>query len=107
MHRRNQSSISTRNRKLPIPSAIHRSTILNVILCTPTLTEKHYAEKFSEEDHYRLNGVLTALKERFILSYNDDDDFIRELYKDFNIQPISRGNNLLSGQFKEVIIKNY
>ena len=69
-------------------------------------TEKHYAEKFSEEGHYRLNGVLTALKGRFILSYNDDD-FVRELYKDFNIQPISRGNNLSSGQFKEVIIKNY
>lgn len=69
-------------------------------------TEKHYSEKFSEADHYRLNGVLTALKGRFILSYNDDD-FVRELYKDFNIQAISRQNNLSSGQFKEVIIKNY
>lgn len=69
-------------------------------------TEKHYSEKFSEADHYRLNGVLTALKGRFILSYNDDD-FVRELYKDFNIQAISRQNNLSYGQFKEVIIKNY
>lgn len=69
-------------------------------------TERHYSERFSEEDHYRLNNVLTTLKGRFILSYNDDE-FIRELYKDFDIQPISRTNNLSSGQFKEVIIKNY
>ena len=69
-------------------------------------TEDNYSEKFTEADHYRLNGVLTALKGRFILSYNDDD-FVRELYKDFNIQAISRSNNLSSGQFKEVIIKNY
>lgn len=69
-------------------------------------TERHYSEKFSEADHYRLNGVLTALKGRFILSYNDDD-FVRDLYKDFNIQGISRPNNLSLGQFKELIIKNY
>lgn len=69
-------------------------------------TEDNYSERFSEADHYRLNGVLTALKGRFILSYNDDD-FVRELYKDFNIQAVSRQNNLSTGQFKEVIIKNY
>lgn len=69
-------------------------------------TEKHYSEKFTEADHYRLNSVLTALKGRFILSYNDDD-FIRDLYKDFNIKEISRQNNLSSGHFKELIIKNY
>ena len=69
-------------------------------------TEDNYSEKFTEADHYRLNGVLTALKGRFILSYNDDD-FVRNLYKDFNIQAISRQNNLSTGKFKEVIIKNY
>lgn len=69
-------------------------------------TEKHYSEKFSEADHYRLNSVLTALKGRFILSYNDDD-FVRELYKNFDIKAVSRQNNLSTGQFKEVIIKNY
>lgn len=69
-------------------------------------SEKHYSEHFSEADHYRLNGVLTALKGRFILSYNDDD-FVRELYKNFDIQAVSRQNNLSTGQFKEVIIKNY
>lgn len=69
-------------------------------------TEKLYSEQFTEDDHYRLNDILTALKGRFILSYNDDN-FIRELYKDFNIQAISRQNNLSSGQFHELIIKNY
>lgn len=69
-------------------------------------TEKHYSEKFTEADHYRLNAVLTSLKGCFILSYNDDN-FIRELYKDFNIESISRSNNLSSGTFKEVIIKNF
>lgn len=69
-------------------------------------TEECYSEKFSEADHYRLNSVLTALKGRFLVSYNDDD-FVRELYKDFNIQAVSRRNNLSTGQFKEVIIKNY
>lgn len=69
-------------------------------------TEKHYSEKFSEADHYRLNDVLRALKGRFILSYNDDD-FVRGLYKDFNIQAITRHNTLSTGQFREVIIKNY
>ena len=69
-------------------------------------TEKHYSVHFSEADHYRLNGVLTALKGRFLVSYNDDD-FVRKLYKDFNIQAVSRQNNLSTGQFREVIIKNY
>ncbi|MDE6764089.1 MAG: DNA adenine methylase [Oscillospiraceae bacterium] len=76
--------------------------------CTPPYhtTEKYYAERFSEADHYRLNSVLTALKGRFLLSYNDDE-FVRELYKDFSIQAVSQQNNLSTGQFKEVIIKNY
>ena len=53
-----------------------------------------------------IDTILTSLKGRFILSYNDDD-FVRELYKDFNIQAVSRQNNLSAGQFKELIIKNY
>lgn len=69
-------------------------------------TEKHYSERFSETDHYRLNTVLKALKGRFILSYNDDD-FVRELYKDFDIKAVERQNNLSKGSFKEVIIKNF
>ena len=69
-------------------------------------TEKYYNADFSEKDHKRLNAVLRALKGRFILSYNDDE-YIRALYKDFDIIPVERQNNLSSGKFKELIIKNY
>lgn len=69
-------------------------------------TEKHYAEKFSVDDHYRLNTALKGLKGRFILSYNDDD-FIRSLYQNYTIIPVERNNNLSSGTFKELIIKNF
>lgn len=69
-------------------------------------TERHYSTVFTEADHHRLNSVLTALKGRFILSYNDDE-FIREMYKDFTVIPVQRQNNLSTGVFKELIIKNY
>jgi len=40
------------------------------------------------------------------LSYNDDE-YIRELYKNFNIIAVERQNNLSSGSFKELIITNF
>ncbi|MCM1525473.1 MAG: DNA adenine methylase [Ruminococcus sp.] len=80
----------------------------SLFYCDPPYhsTEKHYSEVFTQADHYRLNAVLTALKGRFILSYNDDD-FVRELYKDYKIFSVERQNNLSRGMFKEVIIKNF
>ncbi len=42
----------------------------------------------------------------FLLSYNDDP-FIRELYKDFKMEAISRNNNLSNGDYKELLISNY
>lgn len=80
----------------------------SLFYCDPPYhtTENLYSELFTDDDHNRLNTVLTSLKGHFILSYNDDE-FIRNLYKDFNIQAISRPNNLSSGEFKELIIKNY
>lgn len=73
-------------------------------------TESYYDADFSEQDHRRLNAILKNLKGRFILSYNDDI-FIRELYKDFYIENISRNSNLSNksnaAQYKEVIIKNF
>lgn len=75
-------------------------------------TEKYYTgASFTTDDHKRLNGILKGIKGRFILSYNDCD-FIRKLYKDFNILSVDR-LNLLSANgsnrknFKEVIITNY
>lgn len=69
-------------------------------------TEKYYDSEFLNSDHERLKCCLNGIKGRFILSYNDDE-YIRELYKDFNITSVERQNNLSSGLYKELIIKNY
>lgn len=69
-------------------------------------TEKYYDVQFAKADHMRLYGALAAIKGKFLLSYNDDD-FVRDLYKNFNIIPVERNNNLSSGKFKELIITNY
>lgn len=75
-------------------------------------TEKYYnAFNFRISDHERLNALLRTIKGRFILSYNDCD-FIRELYKDYNIISIDRPNLLSSNTknrniFKKLIITNY
>lgn len=75
-------------------------------------TEDCYEHIFSAEDHIRLNSLLKRIKGRFILSYNDDD-FIRDLYQGFEIEAVSRANNLLmrngagNPKFRELLIKNY
>lgn len=69
-------------------------------------TEKYYDIPFTEEDHIRLRDALAAIEGKFLLSYNDDE-FIRDLYKDFKIESVERGNNLSTGEFKELIITNY
>lgn len=69
-------------------------------------TEKYYDVQFSEADHIRLRDTLAGIKGKFLLSYNDDE-FVRELYSGFNIETVERANNLTSGKFKELLIKNY
>lgn len=71
-------------------------------------TEHYYQDTFTEQDHIHLRNCLTSIKGKFILSYNDDE-FIRDLYTDFNIYPVERSNNLdkARGTFKELIITNY
>lgn len=69
-------------------------------------TEHHYSERFTEDDHRRLKNVLENIKGRFVLSYNDDE-FVRELYSGYGIIAAERQNNISSGIFKEVIIKNF
>ncbi|MDE5619631.1 MAG: DNA adenine methylase, partial [Ruminococcus sp.] len=54
-------------------------------------TENYYDATFTEADHERLKVILSGIKGRFVLSYNDDE-YIRELYKDFKIIPIERQN---------------
>ena len=75
-------------------------------------TEKYYtAYEFTTEDHKRLKSILNGIKGRFILSYNDCE-FIRDLYKDYNVISVDRLNLLSANtnnqqRFKEIIITNY
>lgn len=72
-------------------------------------TEKYYGNLFSKEDHANLKNILSNIKGRFILSYNDCD-YIRDLYKDFYIEEVERNNYLIrsnNGRYKELIIKNF
>jgi DNA adenine methylase len=75
-------------------------------------TEKYYAAEFREEDHVKLRDILSSIKGKFLLSYNDCE-YIRELYKDFKIEEVSRNNSLVSRyedkdkNYCELIIRNY
>ncbi len=75
-------------------------------------TEKYYKSvDFKEEDHERLFNTLKNVKGKFLLSYNDCN-YIRNLYKDYNIEEVQRFSNLTAAldekkQFKEILIKNY
>lgn len=76
--------------------------------CDPpyNYTERYYDSLFREEDHERLKAVLSSIKGNFILSYNDNE-YIRELYKNFEIATTERQNNLSKGTYKELIIRNF
>lgn len=57
-----------------------------------------------------LNRVLSSIKGKFILSYNNCE-LVQDLYKDYSIIEVSRLNALSGkvekrGEFKELIIKN-
>lgn len=77
-------------------------------------TEKYYQAEFSQSDHERLRECLGNLKGKFILSYNRDD-YIEELYKGYNLHPVTRRNSLLERydmhsekmDYEELIIKNF
>lgn len=74
-------------------------------------TEKYYKVSFPAKDHQRLSNILKGIKGRFILSYNDNA-MVRELYKDFNIEGITRRNTLSIHRdnkvpYAELIIRNY
>lgn len=78
-------------------------------------TESYYNRDskalFIPEDHLRLHNALKNIKGRFILSYNDSE-FIRELYKDYEVVETSRKETLSStgnnqNAYLELLIKNY
>ncbi|MDE5862135.1 MAG: DNA adenine methylase [Ruminococcus sp.] len=69
-------------------------------------SERYYDNRFEPEDHERLKAILSQIQGRFILSYNDNEK-IRELYRDFKIVQVRRQNNLSEGFYKELIIQNF
>lgn len=78
-------------------------------------TEKYYKNigDFGIKEHEELANLLSKIKGRFLLSYNDNI-VIRELYKDFNIQNTKEikytlGVNAYKEQkiVKEIFITNY
>ncbi|MDE6092219.1 MAG: DNA adenine methylase, partial [Ruminococcus sp.] len=76
--------------------------------CDPpySSTERYYESAFKYDDHERLYAILSGIQGKFILSYNDSQ-YIRELYKDFEVATTERQNNLSKGLYKELIIKNF
>ena len=74
-------------------------------------TEGHYEVVFRKEDHVRLRDTLAGIEGKFMVSYNDCE-YIRELYQDFQIEAVTRINNLAQrydngSEFPEVLIANY
>jgi DNA adenine methylase len=75
-------------------------------------TERYYQVDFPVNDHQRLYDSLKKIKGKFILTYNDCEE-IKELYKDFAIEEVSRNNNLVgrysekNHSYRELIIRNY
>lgn len=74
-------------------------------------TEGHYAVEFRKEDHVRLRDTLAGCQGKWLVSYNDCG-YIRELYAGYNIEAVSRINNLAQRydngcEFPEVFISNY
>ncbi|MCE3037485.1 DNA adenine methylase [Helicobacter sp. faydin-H20] len=74
-------------------------------------TEHYYNNvlKFGEKEHRLLAEILKSIKGKFMLSYNDDP-FIKELYRDFNIEKIETEYTLNIKHRKkvtELLIKNF
>ena len=74
-------------------------------------TEGYYQTGFGEKQYRALSERLSAIKGKFLLSYNDCE-LVRELYKDYTIIEVERNHNLKaktgkSERYKEVLIKNY
>lgn len=79
--------------------------------CDPPYTtgQGYKTTSCKDFEHQRLYKVLSRIKGKFLLSYNDSE-MIRELYQGFSIQEVSRKNTLNSSSrsdYKELLIKNY
>ena len=74
-------------------------------------TEGHYEVEFRKEDHVRLRDTLAQIEGNFLVSYNDCE-YIRELYEDYQIESVTRLNNLAQRydggcEYQEVLISSY
>ncbi|OLN31397.1 DNA adenine methylase [Desulfosporosinus metallidurans] len=74
-------------------------------------TEGHYEVEFCKEDHVRLRDTLAQIEGDFLVSYNDCE-YIRELYEGYQIESVTRLNNLAQRydggcEYPEVLISNY
>lgn len=85
----------------------------NFFYCDPPYSKGEGYEVCStkEFEHKRLAETLKNIKGRFLLSY-DDSEYIRELYKEFNIIEVTRqkGINNIDVKdklYKELLIKNF
>lgn len=92
---------------------IQQDTEKAFFYCDPPYyeTESYYEAVFRREDHERLRDILAGIRGRFLVSYNDCE-YIRELYRGFQIEPVSRLNNLAQryqggSEYAEVLIANY
>ncbi|HWP96391.1 MAG TPA: DNA adenine methylase [Syntrophomonadaceae bacterium] len=73
-------------------------------------TEHYYQGGFGVSDHERLLKCIQGMKGQFILSYNDCAA-VRDLYKGFKIESVSRVHNLRARyskgeEYKELLISN-
>ena len=76
-------------------------------------TEIYYKNKGADKvmdksDHEKLKEILSKIRGKFILSYNDCKE-VRDLYKGYEIIEVQRQHNLKdnSEKYCEVIIKNF
>lgn len=81
--------------------------------CDPPyfLAEDVYNADYGTLDHQRLFDVLSNIQGKFLLSYNDCE-YIRELYKDYEIIEVKRIDNLkqryeAGSVYHELLIANY
>ena len=74
-------------------------------------SEGFYEIGFGKEDHLKLAELLHGIKGKFLLSYNDCG-FVKEMYQDYCIVPLSRPHSLAQrykagSQFNELLISNF
>lgn len=82
------------------------------LFCDPPYFETcGYKNKFTEADHIKLRDLLKDCKGKFLLTINDNNK-VREWYKDFNINEAEVTYSVCKEEkgrrkFKELIITNY